>query len=796
MDNLNRLTFAIAALAAFAVGAAESDVASLRVGLAEAAIAVAVAWATRCWAGEKGDRNLLPERPEGCFAKKVPVPFFAESRAPNIPPWQLAALAVLAVLPWASELARAWCTGQPRPVEWLLLLGLRNLSLGLGALARWPICLRLAGLASFFVVLFAVSVAEGMAVLFPATVYLFACGAWLLRLNWQGRGAAAVSHPRPSQRLAALGLVSLVGAVGIPLVPAHTLTVLRGFMPSSGGDREYDPAARGGVNDGEDVVSAKDDAQSVGMTDSDLFLDSPDPSLYDALSEAYGEPIRRKQTEAAIAVGEKNVRENDGRAAHNQKAGREFSTVRGRRPAPRAMADLESEAMFYVEGRTPLHLRLAAFDGFDGIVWQATGGSDVPGRLEMTGDTAWMRVLNLDVPYLTGSDRHTIKVARFATDSIPTPPHLGRFRLEKIDRLEFFRWSSGDVLRTVRQGLPSGTLVETERSLLDADSLQSIHFDREPAPVRIAAAIRSLAEEWTRGLNRGWPQIEAIAARLKRDYSLDPDYTAPADCPDTAAHFLFEARRGPDFQFASAAASLLHSLGYESRIATGFYVRPDRFDWRAQNTPVVQDDVHAWAEVRLLGGVWTTIEPTPGYALPAPPWNWKKALRATLAGALESCRRHSLLLVAATVLAVATVRHRLLLADLSSTLAWRWSGRRGWDDRVLATLRLLDGRSGRARLPRPAGQTPRRWYGRLAGMIAPELTDDLERVLCWADCAAYAPGVLRQHIPSPEDVRRACARLASGWTIARLRAVEPAEGVRRPERAAAREINRSIRNHP
>ena len=25
---------------------------------------------------EKGDRNLLPERPEGCFAQKVPVPFF------------------------------------------------------------------------------------------------------------------------------------------------------------------------------------------------------------------------------------------------------------------------------------------------------------------------------------------------------------------------------------------------------------------------------------------------------------------------------------------------------------------------------------------------------------------------------------------------------------------------------------------------------------------------------------------------------------------------------------------------
>jgi hypothetical protein len=29
---------------------------------------------------EKGDRHHLPERPGGCFAQMVPVPFFPESR--------------------------------------------------------------------------------------------------------------------------------------------------------------------------------------------------------------------------------------------------------------------------------------------------------------------------------------------------------------------------------------------------------------------------------------------------------------------------------------------------------------------------------------------------------------------------------------------------------------------------------------------------------------------------------------------------------------------------------------------
>jgi len=34
--------------------------------------------------GEKGDRYILPERPEGCFAQNVPVPFFARALAPPV----------------------------------------------------------------------------------------------------------------------------------------------------------------------------------------------------------------------------------------------------------------------------------------------------------------------------------------------------------------------------------------------------------------------------------------------------------------------------------------------------------------------------------------------------------------------------------------------------------------------------------------------------------------------------------------------------------------------------------------
>ena len=35
---------------------------------------------------KKGDGHLLPERPEGCFAQKVPVPFFAHGNSARFPP--------------------------------------------------------------------------------------------------------------------------------------------------------------------------------------------------------------------------------------------------------------------------------------------------------------------------------------------------------------------------------------------------------------------------------------------------------------------------------------------------------------------------------------------------------------------------------------------------------------------------------------------------------------------------------------------------------------------------------------
>ena len=51
--------------------------------------------------------------------------------------------------------------------------------------------------------------------------------------------------------------------------------------------------------------------------------------------------------------------------------------------------------------------------------------------------------------------------------------------------------------------------------------------------------------------------MAAILERLRQEYVVDPTVRVPDDCRDPVRYFLLEARRGPDYQFASAAVVLL-----------------------------------------------------------------------------------------------------------------------------------------------------------------------------------------------------------------------------------------------
>ena len=105
------------------------------------------------------------------------------------------------------------------------------------------------------------------------------------------------------------------------------------LVPTSGGTDWSDPEARSGVGDGDHEVAASEHPESVGFTESEVYLETDRPSLYDAFNESYGEPFKPKKTDKMIALGQQDVGEQKERPAENLQAGRR---VRRRQAQARA----------------------------------------------------------------------------------------------------------------------------------------------------------------------------------------------------------------------------------------------------------------------------------------------------------------------------------------------------------------------------------------------------------------------------------------------------------------------------
>ena len=711
----------------------------------------------------------------------VPPPKEQSGRPPR---FVTAVLALLLVAPFAIEPLRRQWTGDGYPVELQMVFGLRNLGLGLAAFAAWPLCLRLAAVVSLFLMLFSVSMTEHQAVLMLLALYSATGSLWLMLVHWTGlRGffaaaetAATVEVQAGRERLPWPAFVVVVGLVGSALAvgavgPQRTARVLGEWLPTSGGTGGYDPFARGGLNDGDDEIKGRN-ARSTGMVESDTFLDSPLPSLYDMFTDLYGEPFKPKDQERAIALdAQTKVNESRKPPADNLRPNREFPTTRKAPRRPRDPSDRAARALFEVQGRTPLHVRLTAFDRFDGIAWQEAPPDLRTCQLDREPDSYWMRVAkpSPDPPFAQ-VEAHRFKIATGFGSVVPTPPHLRRFRMGRVDQPNFFAWGRDRILRLAARKLPSGVSVETEACPVDPRQLDTVGFptgvngtrtDYTRLPGGLNPGIADLAGRWTEGLPRGWPQIDAVVRRLREAYSLDPGSRVPDDCTEPLAYFLLEARRGPDYQFATAAAVQLRALGYSTRLVSGFYVSPDHFDPLTRHTPVVWDDLHFWAEVLLPGGDWLVLEPTPGYEILGPSQPWSERILSALAGVVYWAERHAgELLFGSLALAGLWWRRRELL-DVLAVVAWRWAGSRSWDRCVRQAIGLLERRGRWVGHPRLPFQTVTHWL-RSALPADPAEVAELVRMAEWASYGSDLPPPWKG-----AEVRSACRRTLDRWTLKR-----------------------------
>ncbi len=686
----------------------------------------------------------------------------------------------LATVPFIIEILIRGATDSMWPLELLLLAYFRDGVLALAVFAHRKDCQRVCCSLSTFLTIFASAVSahvwlHGLVVAF-AIVGIW----WLMGTYWdslRGRLVAASETGCSRRWLIVLPLVVLCLLLSLPVTATQT-HAWRGFMPSSGGTDRYSEMARSGVGDGTSLVAGTDNISSFAPIEDAPFLTSHEPSLYDLFDDSYSEPVKREKQERSIAISQElGTKSENHQLAESKQAGRQFSTLRQHANAKRRpVGDRDSNALLYVKGRLPLHLKLEVYDRFDGVDWFAEPlpEKNPPLSIETIEAKPWLELPILPSLDLYGRpESHALKIIRLDTNRIPAPTQLLRVHIDKLNQSDFYKWAQPGIICMDREKLPALTVMHVQSRVIDDRLILTSHAHlsggpavyRELASEKSSQQIRELAQDWTKDVASGWSQVQTVVKRLRADYIYDREARPATDCEHTVADFLFESRRGPDYQFASAAVLLLRSLGYSTRLVSGFYVDPTGYDARSQHTPVKEHDVHFWAEVSGGNGHWLPIEPTPGYELlrSSPTW-----IEQVLAGWVAGWRWMvaNLVAVMTTVLVLIgmfVLRHRA--ADRIATVIWQYWPARNERDVVKQTLRLLDCRCRRMGHARPRGVTPTRWLERFAVFHGESERTSAADFIRLADGAVFGPVGTVDRNPR---LRSLCSQAVLIWSWERI----------------------------
>jgi transglutaminase-like putative cysteine protease len=521
-------------------------------------------------------------------------------------------------------------------------------------------------------------------------------------------------------------------------------------------------------------VAGTENIQSFAPIEDAPFLSSHEPSLYDLFDDTYSEPVKVEKQERAIALPPQfAAKQKESHLAESRQAGKEFSTLRKQGEAKRQnMANLDSDALLYVKGRVPLHLKLEAFDRYDGIDWFPESLSEKVPKLEIEtlSGKPWLRVsASRLLEIYSPPETHALKIIRLDTNRIPAPTQMLGIHIDKVDRSDFFEWAQPGVVRMDRDKLPPLSVIHVQSRIVDERLIPKtlVHLSGGPAVYRQfgtdeqSRRVRELAELWTKDVAVGWQQVQTIVERLRREYVHDHSAKPPSDCEHTVADFLFESRRGPDYQFASASVWMLRSLGYSTRLVSGFYADPVRYDMRDRHTAVTAKDIHFWAEVSAGSNNWLPIEPTPGYQSLQPPPTLVEQFLAAGMGAWQWFVANVIAIFVSAAVMIWLFVKRHFVADRISTAIWRWWPARSERAFVRQTLRLLDRRFHRMGFTRSAGTTPTRWLER---MVSHECDSDRQVASRFKQLAEWADFGPADTMAPTQECRFICQKAVQIWT--------------------------------
>jgi len=661
---------------------------------------------------------------------------------------------------------------QASPWEMVMLtcLGIGGLVLSLCGTAP-----RQAGLAVIcggFLMLFTTAISDRVDILSIAVVWVLGCLWWMLANHWERLEvhlAQTVRRPRGTRMamvLLGLAVIAPVGWATWGRVPASRV-LSWGIMPTSGGNQWTDPSARSGVGSGDAVVAAKRHATSFGAVESEIFLQSHQPSLFDVFDDMLGKPKRSRKADKAIALMNRAPGRNRTRTAESQQGDAAFSLRREAKPQPTKLADRKSDAVLQWIGPRGERLAIRRWDRFDGQEWSAQDETrprdpapPLP-RRDIDGK-AWFFRHERNSPLAGPTRADAVKLIGLQTQRIPAPVGTLGVHIADVDREDFFELTEdGSFAMPGRDAIPPLTMIRLVTRELDGDrlaglkSLPATRSERSSeGSVETATEgtemARRLAIAWTDGVTAPWERVETIVGRLRTEFHFDRD--TASDGEDPLRDFLV-SRRGGDHLFASAAAVMIRSLGYECRFVAGFYVPSPKRGWAVGQADVLPEDAHVWAEVLVEEGVWAAIEPTPGYD---PPIRFRTLGRRVAAVILVAAPWLGLL----GLVGVFLWWCRRIWGEWFCRAIWQASFPLAARQRVAILVRLLELRGRLAGVRRPVGMTPRVWVRQVAASLDASLQQAADRFFDSADATFFGPGN-----PSTDDWLVDADQVARGVNI-------------------------------
>jgi len=673
----------------------------------------------------------------------------------------LPALVMVVTMSLICEPIQRLFFGHGHPFEVLVMHSQSNLMLALAVCGFRLSFQRLAMLIAVFLTIFSCTISNAHGLLPLTTLFAMSSLAWLVTSWWETVDRRLVQPQRkrrPLLWLATGAVIPLLLAVSAASFGTNTVTAaLKGFLPSSGGNGEFDPFSRGGVNDGDALVAGNNNIKSFAALDDAPFLDSDKPSLYDMFNDTFDEPPRKiKEQQRAIALTAEELKHIHAQMAEAKQAGREFTLVREDSSTDRRrIKDLDTHAAFYVAGPVPAHFRMQVYEHFDGLTWYPVESLSVDETrhcpVEKVEDRDWLRIPQRGSVFDVFSDTatHSLKVTNLQGNIIPSPPQMVGVSIDHVDRVDMYSVADSGVVSLQRKSVPELTPINVASKYVCRERLAEFSL-----PGMISSGsdltkalptdhsmqkIQQLAESWTTDVPNGWQAVEAIESRLRQHCVLDRNSRLPPDCTCPVSAFLFETRRGPEYLFASSATCLLRSLGYSTRLVSGFYARPDNYDVRKQHTAVFARDAHFWCEVCIGMDTWITIEASPGYGLLTPPLSFGAQLMQRCLDAWHAAVANTFLLLALLITGTGVLLYRRHISAMLLTWYWRWIPSQSLRTRTLTLAAIVDIRLYLAGHPRGAGITLQRCAMQTELQhVRPELL----RLSTLANAARFGPQLL------------------------------------------------------